>query len=203
MPNYIRNCVPGGTYFFTVVTEGRRPLLQGLGLGLLRQTFRQCLDRFPFTIEATVVLPDHLHAIWTLPEGDDEYSKRWGVLKKEFTKKWRAVGGAEQSISKARRKEGRGGVWVPRFWEHTIRDGHDYRRHMDYIHYNAVKHGHAVCPHEWKASSFDRSVRLGLYEPDWGCACRRGSSIPPPVMNFDDVEDTVGEDYKKRPPYKT
>ena len=82
MPNYIRNRVPGGTYFFTVVTEGRQPILQDPGAEILRQAFRRCMDRYPFTIDAAIVLPDHLHAIWTLPKGDDEYSKRWGFIKK-------------------------------------------------------------------------------------------------------------------------
>lgn len=194
MPNYIRSRVPGGTYFFTVVTERRQPILQDRGAELLRQVFRQCLDRYPFTIDAAIVLPDHLHAIWTLPEGDDEYSKRWGFIKKEFTKSWRDAGGAEQPISKARQMEGRAGIWVPRFWEHTIRDEHDLRRHMDYVHYNAVKHGHACCPHEWQKSSFSRSVRRGLYEIDWGCSCDRYSSSPRPAPDFDDIKATVGED---------
>lgn len=194
MPNYRRNLLPGGTFFFTVVTEGRQPILTGTGLGLLRRTIRQCMDMYPFTIDAMSVLPDHLHSIWTLPEGDAAYSKRWGCIKKEFTTNWLAAGYPEQPISQARQRERRRGVWAPRFWEHTLRDEPDFRRHMDYVHYNPVKHGYVSCPHAWRSSSFHRAVRQGLYEPDWGCACRPGESPRPSVMEFDDIETTVGED---------
>ncbi len=194
MPNYRRNLLPGGTYFFTVVTEGRQPILLEPGRTLLWQSVRQCLDEYPFTIDAMVVLPDHLHAIWTLPEGDAGYSKRWGCIKKEFTKAWLVLGHREQPVSRARRRERRRGVWVPRFWEHTIRDSHDFERHMDYIHFNPVKHGYARCPHAWASSSFHRSVRRGWYEPDWGCSCHRGCCSP---MEFENIEGTVGEDDEK------
>lgn len=197
MPNYRRNLVPGGSFFFTVVTEGRQPILSETGLVLLRQVVRQCRDKYPFTIEAMVVLPDHLHSIWTLPEGDADFSKRWGYIKKEFTTNWLSWGRPEQPISQARRRERRRGVWVPRFWEHTIRDGRDFERHMDYIHYNPVKHGYVRCPHAWRSSSFHRSVRQGLYGPEWGCACRPCEGAPPWVMELKDVEETVGEDYMK------
>jgi len=194
VPNYRRSLLEGGTYFFTVVTEGRQPILLEPGRTLLRQSFRQCLDEFPFTIDAIVVLPDHLHAVWSLPVGDAEYSKRWGFVKKEFTSAWLATGHREHPISQARRRERRRGVWIPRFWEYTIRDERDYARHVDYIHYNPVKHGHVRCPHAWSASSFHRAVRHGLYRPDWGCACYRQE---PPAMTFDDLEGTVGEDFEK------
>ena len=197
MPNYRRNLLPGGTFFFTVVTEGRQPILSEPGIMLLRRIVRQCLDSFPFTINAMVVLPDHLHSIWTLPEGDSGYSKRWGNIKKEFTKEWLSSGHVEQPISQARQRERRRGVWVPRFWEHTIRDGHDFKRHMDYIHYNPVKHGYVRCPHAWRPSSFHRSVRRGVYEPRWGCACRASECARPRIMSFDDIEATVGEDCRK------
>ncbi len=194
MPNYRRNLLPGGTFFFTVVIEGRQPVLLETGRTLLRQSVRQCMDRFPFTIDAIVVLPDHLHAIWTLPKDDTEYSKRWGYIKKEFTKAWLKRGYRERPVSRARRRERRRGVWVPRFWEHTIRDEQDFLRHMDYIHYNPVKHNHTRCPHAWPSSSFHCSVRRGLYEPDWGCACH---DTRPSVMEFDEIEATVGEDHEK------
>ena len=194
MPNYRRSLVPGGTFFFTVVTENRQPILLEPGRTLLRHCVRQCMNKYPFTIEATALLPDHLHAIWTLPEGDAEYSKRWGFIKKEFTKAWLKQGHAEQSVSWARRRERRCGVWVPRFWEHTIRDENDFRRHMDYIHFNPVKHAHASCPHAWPSSSFHRAVRRGLYESDWGCSCHARRSSLVESEDSEDMERTVGED---------
>ncbi len=166
---------------------------------MLRRVVRQCLDEYPFTIDSTVVLPDHLHSIWTLPEGDAGYSKRWGYIKKQFTSNWLAAGNPEQPISQGRQRERRRGVWVPRFWEHTIRDEHDLRQHMDYIHYNPVKHGYVSCPHAWRPSSFHRSVRQGLYEPEWGCACRSGGCAHQKGMEFADIEETVGEDYRTWP----
>ena len=191
MPNFKRNFQPGGTYFFTVVTHGRRHILQDGGIALLRRAIRECLDEYPFTIDTMVVLPDHLHAIWTLPEGDAQYPKRWGKIKSKFTKAWLASGGTEGRVTPAHQREGRRGVWAPRFWEHTIRDERDLKRHMDYIHFNPVKHRYVRCPHEWPASSFHRSVQRGLYEADWGCCCRQERTFS---MSFDDLERTVGED---------
>ena len=188
MPNYRRAWVPGGSFFFTLVTNRRAKLFsQPAARDLLGSIFRECQLEWPFEINALVLLPEHLHAIWTLPRGDAEYPTRWGWIKKEFTKKWRRLGGAEERISAARKRERRGGVWQPRFWEHTLEDADDFERHFDYIHYNAVKHGHVKCPRDWQWSTFHRWVKEGVYPEHWACS-QRGF-----VMDFSDIEDSVGE----------
>lgn len=170
MPNYRRANVPGGTYFFTVVTHYRAPYLDGKpALDTLGDCLRECQEGAPFKIDAIVVLPDHLHTIWSLPSGDSDYSSRLGWIKKEFTKRRLACGVRGRSISSARHAERRAGVWQPRFWEHTIEDEDDFDRHFDYIHFNPVKHGLVACPHEWAASSFHRWVRAGVYDHSWAC----------------------------------
>ncbi|MEA3278295.1 MAG: transposase [Pseudomonadota bacterium] len=184
MTNWRRAYIPGGVFFFTLVTEHRSPILTTpRGRGLLREVTVECRGRFPFEVVAAVLLPDHLHAIWRLPHGDSDYSKRWAWLKKEFTKRWLAGGGAEQLISDSRQRNRRRGVLQRRFWEHVIRDERDLERHVDYIHYNPVKHGYVTCPVDWQWSSFHRFVRDGAYPRDWGCA----------PLDLDDMEDTVGE----------
>jgi len=160
--DYRRHYVPGGRYFFTVVTEGRRPLLVE-NIERLRAAFRRVRERYPFAVEAMVVLPDHLHTLWRLPEGDSEYSLRWMVLKRVFSS---GLPRQPRSASQAGKREK--GIWQRRFWEHSIRDVDDWRRHMDYIHFNAVKHGYADSPSAWPHSSFAHWVGRGLYEPGWG-----------------------------------
>jgi putative transposase len=187
MSNYRRSYIPGGTFFFTVVTEGRAPLFKHEGArASLRGALQACRQRWPFRIDAIVLLPEHLHALWTLPEKDTNYSTRWAWIKKEFTKAWLAAGGAEQHRSWSRRRERRRGVWQRRFWEHTIWDADDFERHFDYIHYNPVKHGLAECPSDWPFSSFHRWVRLGVYPKEWG----GGKSGP---LSFEDLDETAME----------
>ena len=187
MPNYRRFYVPGGTYFFTLVTRRRRPTFaDARAVEILGRKFRECQADWPFTINALVLLPDHLHAIWTLPPGDDGYSQRWGWIKKEFTKEWLAAGGEEAWVSPARRRRHDRGIWQTRFWEHTIEDEHDFDQHFDYTHYNPVKHGHARCPRDWPHSSFHRWVREGVYEPEWGCLSHG-------VLDFSDLDETAME----------
>src|SRR5882724_7839909 len=159
MPDYRRAYVPGGSFFFTLVTNKRAKLFASeRGRNILGSVFRRCQLKWPFTINALVLLPEHAHTIWSLPPDDSNYSTRWAWLKKEFTKVWLDTGGAETAISAARVREGRRGVWQPRFWEHTLEDEHDFERHFDYIHYNPVKHGHVKCPCDWRWSSFQRWV---------------------------------------------
>jgi putative transposase len=185
MPNYRRALVPGGTFFFTVVSFDRTPFLcSDLARPLLRAAIAECRERWPFRIEAFVLLPDHLHAIWTLPTYDADYSRRWAWIKKTFTQRWREAGGAEQPISDAKHHDRRGGVWQPRFWEHTSRDVDDLKNHVEYIHYNPVKHGYVQCPHAWPYLSFHRWVAEGRYPADWQCVCR-GQQVTPP--KFDDL----------------
>ena len=184
MTSWRRAFIPGGTYFFTLVTERRAPILTTpLGRSLLREVTLECRRNRPFEIVAVVVLPDHLHAIWRLPDGDADYSTRWAWLKKEFTKRWLAEGGPEQEISASRRNNRRRGVWQRRFWEHLIRDERDFERHIDYIHFNPVKHGQVARPLDWPWSSFHRFVRRGLYPSDWGGE----------PMAFEDIAGSLGE----------
>src|SRR5690348_14918860 len=143
MPNFKRAWVAGGSFFFTLVADERRPIFASAAARtILGAKLRECQCKWPFTINAIVLLPEHLHAIWSLPPGDDGYDARWGWIKKEFTKAWLSEGGTETGISSGRTKEGRRGVWRPRFWEHTLESETDFERHFDYVHYNPVKHGH-------------------------------------------------------------
>lgn len=168
MSEYHRYFVPGGTYFFTVVTEGRARLFaHDAARRLLGNAIRQCRLRYPFQIVAIVLMPEHLHTLWTLPAGDAAYSWRWRWIKREFTRAWLQIGGAEETRSAARLKEQRRGVWQRRFWEHAIRDEADLESHFDYIHYNPVKHGLVQRPRDWPWSSFHRWVHTGHYSIDW------------------------------------
>jgi putative transposase len=186
MPNYRRRHVPGGTYFFTVVTENRQPILDSeLARRILRESLAECLRERPFDAVAMVLLPDHLHAIWTLPDGDANYSGRWAKIKAQFTNKWLRNSGPEQDRSSSRIHERRRGVWQRKFWEHQIRDATDYERHLHYIHYNPVKHGLVRCPHEYPYSTFAKWVKQDVYEPHWCCACGGDPAEPPSFEGLD------------------
>ena len=190
MPNYRRAFRPGGTFFFTLVTYRRaRFLCDDLARPLLHRAIDACRTVSPFRIDAFVLLPDHLHAIWTLPEGDARYPARWGWIKKEFTSRWLSAGGDEQPQTEGRRRDGRRGVLQPKYWEHTMRDEFDFERHFDYIHYNPVKHGLTHCPRDWPYSSFHRWVGRGVYPVDWGCS---GSGVEG-TLSFDDLEHSAME----------
>jgi putative transposase len=164
MPQYIRAFVPGGTFFFTVALLERRRKLLTENIDLLRGVFKAARQRNPFAIEAIVVLPDHLHCIWTLPSDDADFSTRWHDIKARFAAK---IPRGER-LSERRIRKGERGVWQRRFWEHVIRDERDYERHVDYIHYNPVKHGHVARVGDWPYSSFHRYVERGIYDLDWG-----------------------------------
>jgi putative transposase len=182
LPNYRRAYMPGGMFFFTLVTEGRaRILTDPTARRLLRSAFVGCRKRWPFEVEAIVLLPDHLHTIWSLPYGDSAYSRRWGWIKKEFTKSWIAEGGAEEAVSDSRRSNRRRGVWQRRFWEHTLEDEDNLERYFDYIHYNPVKHGLVQSPKDWPFSSFHRFVKLGAYPAEWGRAGESPSLLARPI----------------------
>ena len=131
----------------------------------LRMAFHREKAKHSFDIDAIVILPDHIHTIWTLPSGDVDYSGRWGRIKRYFS-----VGcvDVDNALSQSRLQKREKAVWQRRFWEHTIRDEEDWRRHMDYIHYNPVKHGLVASPGQWPYSSFGRYVKKGWYEPHWG-----------------------------------
>jgi len=168
MSQYKRNYEKGGTYFFTIVTYKRQKIFIKAPIDILRACFKKAISKAPFTIEAIVILPDHLHCIWRLPDGDTDFSTRWKAIKGEFSINYKQIIGApEQNISESMKKKGEIGVWQRRFWEHTIRDEKDFRNHCDYIHYNPVKHGYVQAPGEWPHSSFQRFVKAGLYDPAW------------------------------------
>lgn len=163
MVMYRRARVPGGTYFFTVTLADRRSRLLTEYVDGLREAFRRTRERRPFTVDAIVVLPDHLHALWTLPPDDGDFAMRWQTIKTHFTQVLHASG---LSIPRHRNKEP--AVWQRRYWEHVIRDDEDRQRHLDYIHFNPVKHGHVRRVVDWPYSSFHRWVRQGVVTADWG-----------------------------------
>jgi len=164
---YRRSKAEGGTFFFTLVTHFRRPFLCApQNIGILRVSFKKVKKAHPFTIDAIVILPDHIHCLWTLPAGDNDYSTRWRLIKSAFSRQ--CDPSCQGVVSAGRRKRGEKAVWQRRFWEHTIRDERDYRNHVEYIHYNPVKHGLVDAPCEWEFSSFMSFVQSGLYAKDWG-----------------------------------
>jgi putative transposase len=165
MTEYRRAWLPGGTWFFTMnLAERRGNRLLVDRIDLLRVAFRSVLLRYPFRMEAVVILPDHLHCIWTLPPDDTDFSRRWSLIKGRFS---RGIDKGER-ISPSRSKRGERGIWQRRFWEHLIKDDDDFSRHVDYIHWNPVKHGWVRRVADWPHSSFHDYLRRGLYPNDWG-----------------------------------
>lgn len=175
MPNYRRARAPGGTFFFTVAIADRRLDLLTRHIDYLRDAvFRTRAER-PFEIDAMVVLPDHLHAVWTLPDGDTDFSTRWGAIKGRFSMSLRRAGLApplaERSVSggvNPALRKGQAGIWQERFWEHCIRDVDDYRSHVRYCWINPVKHGLVERPLDWPHSSIHRDIRRGLVDAEFG-----------------------------------
>jgi len=165
---YRRACVPGGSYFFTVVTHQRHKLFTSdAPVNLLRSAFRAVMRKYPFSIDAIVVLPDHLHCIWTLPPGDADFALRWRLIKTAFTKQCPPEWDAENPDNACTCK-GQRYVWQRRYWEHLIRDEADFWAHVDYIHYNPVRHQYASRPVDWAWSSFGLYVQRGVLTSDWG-----------------------------------
>ena len=163
MPNYRRARVAGASYFFTVNLRDRRSDLLTRHVDLLRDAVRVTRNRHPFEIDAWVVLPDHMHCLWTLPAGDSDFALRWNVLKARFSR--RLPASEAPAVANLRGRER--GIWQRRYWEHLIRDEKDYRRHVDYIHINPLKHGHVARVRDWPYSTFHRAAREGLYAADW------------------------------------
>jgi putative transposase len=169
MPDYRRWYQPGGTYFFTVVTYARHRLFErDLSRRLLGGAMRSVAEEMPWKTIAIVLLYDHLHVLWTLPAGDDDFSGRWQRIKTQFTAQWLAAGGEEVPLTPAQAARGQRGVWQKRFWEHLIRDAHDLSNHCDYIHYNPVKHEYVKRSWDWPYGSFRRFVSAGHYPKSWG-----------------------------------
>jgi putative transposase len=163
MTHYRRNFIAGGCFFFTVNLADRRLALLAEHIDALRAAVRQTQQHHPFTIDAMVVLPDHLHALWTLPEGDANFATRWRLIKSAFSRSF-ATG---ERISDSRAARGERGIWQRRYWEHTIRDESDFERHVNYVHINPVKHGLVSQVRDWPYSSFHRMVKSGVYPEDW------------------------------------
>ena len=167
MPNYRRNYV-GSYYFLTVVTYDRRKLFyREDARRFLREAIEVTHRERPWKTEAIVLMPDHIHTLWQMPEGDTEYSKRIGIIKKRFTRAILAAGLVEPAVKAGQARHRYRAVWQPRFWEHTIRDAKDFWFHLDYIHMNPVRHGHSQKPWDWPYSSFRDWVAKGYYEKDW------------------------------------
>jgi putative transposase len=164
MPEYRRWHEPGGTYFFTVNLADRRKHLLVEHIAELRAAIAAVRRAHPFEIDAAVVLPDHLHMIWTLPEGDRNFSTRWRLLKARFAMAFPA--GPDLRASLRRRAEK--GIWQRRFFEHLVRDEDDFAAHVDYIHYNPVKHGHVSRPVDWPHSSIHQFIEREIIDAQWG-----------------------------------
>ncbi len=162
MVRYRRSFVPGGTYFFTVTLADRSSSLLVQHIDILRMAFRTARQERPFAIDAIVILPDHLHAIWTLPSGDSDFSARWKRIKAYFTHRLVTAGAPVR-----RHRNGEYALWQRRFWEHTIRSESDFERHVDYVHFNPVKHKLVSRARDWPYSSFHAYVRRGLLSADW------------------------------------
>ncbi len=164
--HYRRSLVAGGTWFFTVNLADRHQDYLIRHIDVLRQAVRQTRSRHTFEIIAMVVLPDHLHAIWTLPPGDADYPLRWALIKSAFSRSLPKT----ECIRDSRLAKRERGIWQRRYWEHQIRDEADLQAHVDYLHFNPVKHGYVRCVADWPFSSFHRYVRQGLLPADWAGA---------------------------------
>lgn len=169
MPNYHRMYIPGGIYFFTVVTYKRLSFLTHSTVREnLRASWRIVQEELPFSLIALCLLPDHLHCMWKLPKNDTDYSTRWQKIKKYFSRTVDRSILPSVNSTQSRKSKREVPVWQRRFWEHTIRDQEDYNRHFDYIHFNPVKHGYVQNVIDWPWSTFHRYVSQGIYDPNWG-----------------------------------
>jgi putative transposase len=169
MPNYRRANVCGGTYFITQVTYQREHwLCNDTARYALRHAIKKVREKYTFTIDAFVLLPDHFHCIWTLPIEDNDFSTRLRLIKTFVTKNYGDKLGVEREISQSRQKRKESNLWQRRFWEHLIRDERDFTQHCDYIHYNPVRHGLCGNPKEWSFSSIHKFIKDGIYASDWG-----------------------------------
>jgi putative transposase len=167
MATFRRSLTPGATYFFTVTTYQRQRLLtRSPFVKALKQSIADVQQAMPFTIDAIVLLPDHLHCIWTLPSGDADYAIRWNRIKRAVSQSVSEHLIASASASMRKRREL--GLWQRRFWEHQIRDERDLARHVDYIHWNPVKHGYVTRVIDWPYSSLHRYVKQAVYPENWG-----------------------------------
>lgn len=161
---YRRADVAGATYFVTVNLRDRKTDLLVRHFDLLRIVINDVKHRHAFRLEAMVVLPEHLHAIWTLPEGDSNFSLRWSLIKSAFSRRLPML----ESISTSRQSQRERGIWQRRFWEHLVRDDNDFSRHVEYIHFNPVKHGLAKRATDWPYSTLHKFIDEGRLPVNWG-----------------------------------
>ena len=177
MTHYRRSNIAGATYFFTLASYRRQPILCDVTVrNALREAIVSVRIKRPFTINAWVLLPDHMHCIWTLPRDDADFSIRWGMIKRQVSMMCGAEYNRPTWINASKRKHRESTFWQRRFWEHQIRDETDFMRHADYIHYNPVKHGLCQRVAEWPHSTFHGYVAQGIYPVDWAGA-ESGSGI--------------------------
>ncbi|WP_284322337.1 REP-associated tyrosine transposase [Dyella acidisoli] len=162
---YRRIKAPGATYFFTVNLANRTSSLLTDRVDILREAVRHIKTHHPFHIAAWVVLPDHMHTIWSMPDRDPDYSKRWRLIKQRFSKSIER----EEIIRPSKQRKGEREIWQRRFWEHQIRDERDFQTHLDYVHINPVKHGYVARARDWPYSSIHRYIQQGLITFDWAC----------------------------------
>ena len=166
MATFRRSTTEGATWFFTVATYQRQPILSHPdALEALRDAVREVRNEYPFETIAAVVLPEHLHVIWTLPEGDANYPLHWALIKRKTTQRVRHL--VTSPLTESMKARNESGFWQRRYWEHEIRDVHDLAQHVDYIHYNPVKHGLTARVSDWPHSTFHRYVSEGLLAVDW------------------------------------
>ncbi len=189
MPKYRRWYRDGGTYFFTVKTYKRQAFLcDAFARTALRRAIEQTRSEKPFEIVGWVLLPDHLHTVWKMPENDDDFSIRWSMIKRRFTRQWLTQHQPKVQGTPRMQRKREPGVWQRRFWEHLIRDQDDMANHTDYIHYNPIKHGLVACPHHWPYSTFHRWGKEGAYRMDWLCTCKTKFEVRPLFLN--EIADT-------------
>ncbi len=169
MPEYRRAQVPGGTFFITIVTYNRSPIFNHpRARAILHESWQEVTKRFPFTTDSICLLPDHLHALITLPDDETNFSIRIREIKRLFTRAYQAEFDPAKARNQSRIEKGEATIWQRRFYEHTIRDERDLNTHIDYIHFNPVKHGLINRVSDWQWSSFHRYVKNGFYPLDWG-----------------------------------
>jgi putative transposase len=177
MPEYRRIKQPGGTFFFTVVTFDRKPILTTPeSRPIFRKAWKDVQVKHPFQTLAICLLPDHLHTIWQLPEGDTNYALRWNEIKRHFSHEYlQVVGEGDTSRNESRKKRREVAIWQRRYWTHILFDQDDLNNHIDYIHFNPLKHGLVKQVMDWPWSSFHRYMRMGVYSQDW---CRSAEEFP-------------------------
>jgi putative transposase len=168
MANYRRVIINGGTYFFTVNLNDRKSQLLTQHIENLREAVRKVKSKYPFKIIAWVVLPEHLHCIWQLPDNDNDYNIRWRLIKTYFSKSLLNILLSDVNLSSSRTQKHEKAIWQRRYWEHLIRDENDLQQHIDYIHINPLKHGYVKAVFDWPYSTFHHYVAQNIYGNNWG-----------------------------------